>query len=149
MQHLENYMRFMWKSTLWGGKMAVDNTGSKKVPAYIEIGQKVMETYATKTKGIAQNIILEIMFNRPTTAHILGGCPMSDNIKNGVIDDRFRVHGYPEMYVMDGSAIQGNPGVNPAFSILAIAEYAVDQIPHKKVHETINLEKLIKTPNTV
>lgn len=149
MQHLENSMRFVWKQTLRGGKMVVNNTGSNKVPAYIEIGQKVMETYASKTKGIAQNIILEIMFNRPTTAHILGGCPMSENISDGVIDDRFRVHGYPGMYIIDGSAMQGNPGVNPSYSILAMAEYAVDQIPEKKDHQGITLEQLIKTPNLI
>jgi len=147
MQHLENYMRFEWKKTIWGGKMVVDNTGSRKVPAYIEIGQKAMETYASKSKGIAQNIILEIMFDRPTTAHILGGCPMSEDITTGVIDYRFRVHGYPDMYVVDGSAMQGNPGVNPSYSILAMAEYAIGQIPQKRGHSPITLEQLIQTLN--
>jgi cholesterol oxidase len=144
MQHIENYMRFVWKKNLFGGKMAVNNTSHKKVPAYIDVGQKVMEAYASKTGGIAQNIILEIMFNRPTTAHILGGCPMSDTIANGVIDDKFRVHGYPGMYIADGSAMQGNPGVNPSLSILAIAEYIMDQIPEKAGHKHTNLKKLMQ-----
>lgn len=147
MQHLENSMRFNWKRNLTGGKMVVNNTGSSKVPAYIDIGQKVMEAYASKTKGIAHNIILEIMFNRPTTAHILGGCPMSENVSGGVIDDKFRVHNYPGIYIVDGSAMQGNPGVNPSYSILAIAEYVVDQIPEKKRCKGNSLEQLIKTPN--
>lgn len=72
---------------------------------------------------------------------------MSENISNGVIDDRFQVHGYPDMYIVDGSAVQGNPGVNPSFSILAIAEYAMDQIPGKAGQSAINLEQLIKTFN--
>jgi cholesterol oxidase len=104
-----------------------------------------MEAYAEKNGGIAQNIILEILFNRPTTAHILGGCPMSDSISTGVIDDKFRVHGYPDMYVVDGSAMQGNPGVNPSFSILALAEYAMDQIPAKNDHYNNSLDDLIKS----
>jgi cholesterol oxidase len=145
MQHLENSMRFVWKKSLSGGKMVVRNKGNQKVPAYIEIGQKVMEAYASHTGGIAQNIILEILFDRPTTAHILGGCPMSDSIKTGVIDDKFRVHGYPDMYVVDGSAMQGNPGVNPSFSILALAEYAMDQIPPKTNQPDKNLEILINS----
>ena len=145
MQHLENYMQFIWRKSFLGGKMIVKNTGNQKVPAYIEIGQKVMEAYAKQTGGIAQNIILEILFNRPTTAHILGGCPMSDSISSGVIDDLYRVYGYPDMYVIDGSAIQGNPGVNPSLSILAIAEYAMDQIPLKKNHPHITLENLINS----
>ncbi len=131
MQHIENYMQFRWKRGIFGHRLIVINAGRYKVPAYIDIGQRVMESYAEKTNGIAQNIILEILFNRPTTAHILGGCPMSDNRKEGVIDDLFRVHGYPNMYVVDGSAMQGNPGVNPSFSILAMAEYAMDQVPSK------------------
>jgi cholesterol oxidase len=145
MQHLENYMQFIWRKSFLGGKMIVKNTGNQKVPAYIEIGQKVMEAYAKQTGGVAQNIILEILFNRPTTAHILGGCPMSDSISSGVIDDLYRVYGYPDMYVIDGSAIQGNPGVNPSLSILAIAEYAMDQIPLKKNHPHITLENLINS----
>jgi len=145
MQHLENNMKFIWKKNLLGGKMVVRNKGNQKVPAYIEIGQKVMEAYAKYTGGIAQNIILEILFNRPTTAHILGGCPMSETITSGVIDDKFRVHGYPSMYVVDGSAMQGNPGVNPSFSILALAEYAMDQIPMKNDLFHSTLENLIKT----
>lgn len=145
MQHLENNMKFGWRKSLFGGKMIVRNTGNLKVPAYIEIGQKVMESYAKHTGGIAQNIILEILFNRPTTAHILGGCPMSDSIKTGVIDDKFRVHGYPDMYVIDGSAMQGNPGVNPSFSILALSEYAIDQIPLKNTQTGNSPEVRIKS----
>jgi hypothetical protein len=49
----------------------LENSGHKRVPAYIKIGQQVMEEYAKKANGIAQNIILEVMFDRPTTAHIL------------------------------------------------------------------------------
>jgi cholesterol oxidase len=131
MQHIENYMQFRWKRGIFGRRLKIINSGRLKAPAYIDIGQKVMECYADKTSGVAQNIILEILFNRPTTAHILGGCPMSENSKEGVIDDHFRVHGYPGIYVVDGSAMQGNPGVNPSFSILAMAEYAMDHIPSK------------------
>lgn len=145
MQHLENYMKFIWRKSFLGGKMVVSNTGNQKVPAYIEVGQKVMEAYAKHTGGVAQNIILEILFNRPTTAHILGGCPMSDSVSSGVIDDQFRVHGFPDMYVIDGSAVQGNPGVNPSLSILANAEYAMDHIPFKKNRPHNTVEKLINS----
>ncbi len=132
MQHIDNAMRMIWKPGFFGGKIIFDNTGQKKVPAYIDIGQQVMEKYARKAKGIAQNIILEVMFNRPTTAHILGGCPMSDSIAKGVVNPDLAVHGYPDMYIVDGSVVQGNIGVNPSFTILAMAEYAMSKIPEKK-----------------
>ncbi len=79
MQTTDNAMRMVWKKGILGGRIKLDNSGQKKVPAFIPIGQEVMERYAKKVMGISQNILLEVLFDRPTTAHILGGCPMSDN----------------------------------------------------------------------
>lgn len=131
MQTVDNAMKMKWKKTIFGGKMKIDNSGQKKVPAYIPVGQEVMERYARKINGISQNILLEVIFNRPTTAHILGGCPMSSSAENGVVDENLKVHGYPEFYITGGSVIQGNIGVNPALTITAIAEYAMSKIPQK------------------
>jgi cholesterol oxidase len=92
----------------------------------------VMERYARKAMGVPQNILLEVFFNRPTTAHILGGCPMSDTADTGVVDKELKVHGYPNFYITDGSVIQGNIGVNPSFTITAMAEYCMSMIPSKE-----------------
>jgi cholesterol oxidase len=46
MQHIENSMRMMWKPGLWGGRIILDNSGYKRVPAFIDVGQQVMEEYA-------------------------------------------------------------------------------------------------------
>jgi cholesterol oxidase len=130
MQTTDNAMKMVWKKGPLGGKMKIDNSGNKKVPAFIPIGQEVMERYARKTSGIPQNILLEVFFNRPTTAHILGGCPMSDTTETGVVDNNLKVHGYPDFYITDGSVIQGNIGVNPSLSITAVAEYCMSRIPY-------------------
>jgi cholesterol oxidase len=129
MQTEDNAMRMVWKKTLFGGKMKIVNSGQKKVPAYIPVGQEVMERYARKVTGIPQNILLEVFFNRPTTAHILGGCPMSDSAETGVVDKYLKAHGYPNFYITDGSIIQGNIGVNPSLTITAMSEYAMSNIP--------------------
>ena len=126
-------MKVIWKKNWFWGKVLTDNSGNKKVPAYIGIGQKVMEHYAGMVGGIAQNVLLEVVFDRPTTAHILGGSPMGNSISEGLLNDKFEVFGYPNMYVIDGSVLQANPGVNPSFSSAALAEYAVDQIPEIKI----------------
>jgi cholesterol oxidase len=143
MQTLDNAMKMRWKKGLFGGRMKIDNRGNKRVPAYIEIGQKVTEKYATEVNGISQNIILEVMLDRPTTAHILGGCLMSENKEEGVINPKLELHSYPGLYVIDGSVIQTNPGVNPSFSILAIAEYAMSLIPSKKDNKIKSLKVLL------
>jgi cholesterol oxidase len=132
MQTVDNAMRMKWKKTLFGGKMKIDNRGQKRVPAYIPVGQEIMERYAKKVKGVAQNILLEVLFDRPTTAHILGGCPMSETSETGVVDKDLRVHGYPQFYITDGSVIQGNIGVNPSLTITAMAEYAMSRVAQKK-----------------
>jgi cholesterol oxidase len=132
MQTTDNAMKMVWKKSFFGGKMKIDNSGNKKVPAFIPIGQEVMERYARKAAGIPQNILLEVFFNRPTTAHILGGSPMSETAGTGVVDKELKVHGYPNFYITDGSVIQGNIGVNPSFTITAMAEYCMSKIPSKK-----------------
>jgi cholesterol oxidase len=129
MQTTDNAMKMVWKKGFFGGKMKIDNSGNKKVPAFIPIGQEVMERYAKKVAGIPQNILLEVFFDRPTTAHILGGCPMSETAETGVVDKNLKVHGYPDFFITDGSVIQGNIGVNPSLTITAVAEYCIDKIP--------------------
>jgi cholesterol oxidase len=129
MQTTDNAMKMIWKKNISGGTMKIDNSGNKKVPAFIPIGQEVMERYAKKITGVPQNILLEVFFNRPTTAHILGGCPMSESAETGVVDKELKVHGYPRFYITDGSVIQGNIGVNPSLTITAMAEYCMSRIP--------------------
>jgi cholesterol oxidase len=77
-------------------------------------------------------MLTETLLGIPTTAHILGGCPMGGGPERGVIDHRHRVFGYEGLYVVDGSAISANPGVNPSLTITALAERAMTFIPAKE-----------------
>jgi cholesterol oxidase len=141
MQTADNAMKMVWISSLFGGKMKIDNSGHKKVPAFIPVGQEVMERYARKVTGVPQNILLEVFFDRPTTAHILGGCPMSDTVETGVVDKNLKVHGYPGFYITDGSVIQGNIGVNPSLTITAMAEYCMSRIPSREGAHVTDISK--------
>ena len=64
-------------------------------------------------------------FNRPLTAHFIGGCAIGASAESGVIDPYQRVYGHPGLHVVDGSAISANLGVNPSLSITAQAERAM------------------------
>jgi cholesterol oxidase len=88
-------------------------------------------TIAKKAGGTAMSPYYEPLLDIPTTAHILGGCCMGTKPEEGVIDHRHRVFGYDGLYVVDGSAISANPGVNPSLSIVALAERAMTFIPAK------------------
>ncbi len=103
---------------------------SGKVP----IGHRVLHAFARKTNGAPATTIFETLLNIPTTAHLLGGCPMGRDAEEGVVDVTCRVHGYPGLYVVDGSIVPANPGVNPSLTITALAEYAMSHIPLKDGH---------------
>ena len=50
----------------------------------------------------------------------------------GVIDSQHRVFGYRNLYVVDGSAVGANLGVNPSLTITALAERAMTFIPPRE-----------------
>ena len=86
---------------------------------------------AQKFGGIPITSSSEILFDMPMTAHCIGGCVMGTSRETGVIDARHRVFGYRGLYVVDGSAVGANLGVNPSLTITALAERAMTFIPAK------------------
>jgi cholesterol oxidase len=94
-------------------------------PEATELARRVEK----KLDGYTESLATETLLGIPTTAHILGGCCMGTSGEDGVIDARHRVFGYEGLYVIDGSAISANPGVNPSLTITALAERAMTFIP--------------------
>ncbi len=95
------------------------------IPEATDLAGRVSE----KVEGMPYSLATETLLNIPTTAHILGGCCMGDSPETGVIDHRHRVFGYDGLYIIDGSSISANPGVNPSLTITALAERAMSMIP--------------------
>ncbi len=102
-------------------------------PTYIPLGNEVARVFAGKLKGgIAYSSIPEVLFDVPTTAHVLGGAPIGESKETGVIDVKNEVFGHPGLYVCDGSMIPANLGVNPSLTITALTEHAMSQVPVKE-----------------
>jgi cholesterol oxidase len=101
------------------------------IPIKIDIGHQVTRTFANKIDGIPAGSINEGLLDIPMTAHILGGVPFGRHDGEGVIDLDYQVHNYPGLYVVDGSIMPANPGINPSLTITALAEYAMSQVPQK------------------
>lgn len=95
------------------------------MPEALDLAQR----FADKVGGVSATLLTETLLGVPTTAHILGGACMGDSAESGVIDSRHRVFGYDDLYVIDGSAVSANPGVNPSLTITALAERAMSFIP--------------------
>jgi cholesterol oxidase len=66
---------------------------------------------------------------------------MSDSSETGMVNSGFKIHGYPDFYITDGSVIQGNIGVNPSLTITAIAEYTMSKIKEKDGTQMTDLTK--------
>ncbi|MGK5089548.1 GMC family oxidoreductase [Bdellovibrionota bacterium FG-2] len=135
MQTLDNRMRFRLGRNLFTGfrkaMVTSPEPGSEPVPSYIPIGHKVARLFAKKVNGIPQSAVNEVLFNIPTTAHILGGCGIGASAKEGVVNPRHEVFGYQNMWVCDGSVIPANLGVNPSLTITAMTERAMSFFPNK------------------
>jgi len=130
MRSTEGTLRFIRKR--FGGmgtRLENGERPSASIPEATELAQQL----ASKVGGVARSSFGEQFFNIPTTAHILGGCCMGDSAANGVIDSQHRVFGYDGLYVIDGSAISANIGVNPSLTICALAERAMGFIAEKRV----------------
>ena len=61
---------------------------------------------------------------------------MGKDQETGVIDKNNKVFGYENMFVIDGSMISANPGVNPSLSITAIAERAMSKIENNRTTQS-------------
>lgn len=127
MQNLDNQMAFTWKK----GLRSATATG-KSAPAYIQEANDAARAFAKVSNGVPHNSLLESALNMSVTAHILGGCPIGRDMSQGVIDSNHEVFGHRGLYVMDGSVIPANVGVNPSLTITALAERAASIFPAKE-----------------
>jgi cholesterol oxidase len=127
MRSTESTLRFVRKLGMMNTELEQGERPSASMPEATELALMI----AKMTGGIARSMFAEQIMNIPTTAHILGGSCMGASAQEGVIDSRHRVFGYQGLYVVDGSAISANVGVNPSLTISALAERAISFIPKK------------------
>ncbi len=134
MQHMDNQLSFAFKrgvfSPLAKTLHSVPVPG-KEAPTFLPVANEAARHFARHAGGEPVNILSESLGNLSTTAHILGGCRMGESGYTGVIDAGHEVFGYPGLYVMDGSAVSANVGVNPSLTIAALAERALGLMPGK------------------
>lgn len=130
MQHLDSTLKIK------RGFLSSYTTIDKGEPptAFIKEAHEIAKIHAQLTNSKSQVMSLETLTGIPSTAHILGGAVMGKNIEEGVIDAENRIFGYPNLFVIDGSMISANLGVNPSLTITAIAEHAMNLIPIKKAN---------------
>jgi cholesterol oxidase len=142
MQTEDNLMRLRQGRsllTLYRRGLVSEPDEQRPIKAEIKIGHRIARDFARKQNGILGGAFNESLLNTPTTAHIMGGVPFGRTAEEGVIGLNCEVHNYPGLYVIDGSIMPANPGINPSLTITALAEYAISQIPPKEGVEVRSL----------
>ena len=125
MQDVESEIRFDYaRSPIrpWRRVLRSRGVPGRQAPSYLPQANAVARAFADSIGGRPLDLLLESIGGKSITAHILGGAAIGSDASDGVIDTDHEVFGHSGLYVVDGSAIPANVGVNPSLTITAIAE---------------------------
>ena len=117
-------------------KLALSWPGAKDEPVYKRLDSAIESIVKLSGGSYVKNPLSgTVMGHQPATAHPLGGCAMSQDRTTGVVNHKGQVfHASSDkgstdvhdgLYVIDGSIIPRSIGVNPLFTITALAERAM------------------------
>ncbi len=113
-------------------KLTLSWSPQNSMPLFDTMEQRVKEL-AAALKGRALFLPTWSLFRKLVTVHPLGGCPMADSPQEGVVNDCGAVYGHPGLYVADGSIVPTSLGINPAFTIAALAERIAENIHQRRI----------------
>ncbi len=130
MQSYDNSIRLLRKRRLFKDRLTSVQGHGEPNPTYIPIANEAARAAAAAMDGIPGSALNEVLFDVPTTAHILGGACIGSDPGRGVVDAYHRVYGYRGLHVIDGAAIGANLGANPSLTITAMAERATAMWPN-------------------
>lgn len=92
--------------------------GAKSVHPVHEMAEGYTSWNAAK-KAI-ESLPYKPLLTRVVSAHVMGGCPMSDDARLGIVSSMGRYHGIANLSVHDGSIFPTSIGANPQLSIYGI-----------------------------
>ncbi|MBA5606382.1 GMC family oxidoreductase [Duganella sp. FT3S] len=92
--------------------------GAKKVTPVHEMA----DSYSTwdAAKQAINNLPYKVLQSKVVSAHVMGGCTLSDDERLGVVGADGRYHGVSNLSVHDGSLFPTSIGANPQLSIYGI-----------------------------
>ncbi|WP_438853530.1 GMC oxidoreductase [Agromyces sp. M3QZ16-3] len=108
------------------GRLAVDWTTATSLEYFAAMRATMSEFAKTLGARYVDNPLW--LAKRVITVHPLGGLPMGRNGFEGVVDPWGEVYGHPGLSVVDGSAMPGPVGPNPALTIAAFSDRAAERI---------------------
>jgi cholesterol oxidase len=114
-----------------GRRLRSERGPGEPAPTWIPEANEAARLAADAMDGLPGSALNEVLFNRPFTAHILGGAVIGETPADGVVDAWHRVWTETGLHVVDGAAISANLGANPSLTIAAQAERAMAFWPRR------------------
>ena len=110
--------------------------GAKDEPVYARLDEVLTRIVRHAGGDYVKNPLAgSVMGHQPATAHPLGGCGMGRERSDGVVNHKCQVFDggrdagpagvHQGLYVIDGAVVPRSLGVNPLFTITALAERAM------------------------
>jgi cholesterol oxidase len=93
-----------------------------------EAQERAMADVARAMGGTFAPLVVWPAFRRVVTVHSLGGCRLAESPADGVVSPQGEVHGYPGLYVADGSVIPNSIGFHPVNTIAAVCERIAESL---------------------
>lgn len=79
-----------------------------------------LEAVRNILNSVGAREIVECSF--PFGLHLMGGCRIGTDERSSVVNEAFEVHGHPNLLITDMSVYPNAPGINPALTVMALAE---------------------------
>jgi len=110
------------------GRLDVDWDYRRENQALIAKMTAAMREIADVYGGTFATVPTWNLFQRIFTVHSLGGCHLADSPRDGVVSPEGEVHGYPGLFVADGSVIPTSIGFHPVMTIAAVSERIAEAV---------------------
>ncbi|MDE2489543.1 MAG: GMC family oxidoreductase [Elusimicrobia bacterium] len=129
MQTRDSRLRLVLRA---GGRLSSEpEPGYAPPSARLPAAERLQQVFCRNSDAIAMTNVAEAWLGRSATAHILGGACRAAGPEAGCTGPDGRLFGRRDLWIVDGSSVPANPGVNPSLTIAALAESAMAHVPAK------------------
>ncbi len=117
-----------------GGEMSLDRKGNLQV-------QKTLTDQDNRRREDGLDTVRKILHAQGAKEviespfyfglHLMGGCSIGTDARGSVVDPEFRVHGHPNLYIVDTSIYPSAPGINPSLTAMTLSLKLSEQLLSK------------------
>ncbi|GLP95781.1 GMC family oxidoreductase [Paraferrimonas sedimenticola] len=104
--------------------------GGAKQVLPIHDGMPMLNSWS-EARRVIQSTELQALHTQVASAHVMGGCPMSEDPNLGWVNSLGESHYYNNLNVFDGSLFPTSLGANPQLSIYGVVGYQVEALIQK------------------